>query len=287
MNTPQQAGAAGQRDRVARHARAGPESVLSSIPQQPSPEAELSLPPGQPAPALPLPPGEPAPAFQLPPGQPAQTLSPPPGQPAQAQPPPGQAHPPPGQAQPPLGQPQPAPGQPQPVPGQSHPLPGQARLPLGQPAEPEPRGARIIRSWRYLLPALAGGTVATAIPAARALGWPAGVRTGAGPWLAAAAAILGTALSQMITDIYRARQRTRRTEIEQRGADAIATALAQLINAAHSQAQNLSGAKEMEESARVRDSAREVTVDLVAAITALARRPGPAGPAGSQERPES
>jgi hypothetical protein len=129
--------------------------------------------------------------------------------------------------------------------------------------------------------------VATAIPAARALGWPAGVRTGAGPWLAAAAAILGTALSQMITDIYRARQRTRRTEIEQRGADAIATALAQLINAAHSQAQNLSGAKEMEESARVRDSAREVTVDLVAAITALARRPGPAGPAGSQERPES
>jgi hypothetical protein len=259
MNTPQQAGAAGQRDRVARHARAGPESVLSSIPQQPSPEAELSLPPGQPAPALPLPPGEPAPAFQLPPGQPAQTLSPAPGQPAQAQPPPGQAQP----------------------------LSGQAQPPLGQPAEPELRGARIIRSWRYLLPALAGGTVATAIPAARALGWPAGVRTGAGPWLAAAAAILGTALSQMITDIYRARQRTRRTEIEQRGADAIATALAQLINAAHSQAQNLSGAKEMEESARVRDSAREVTVDLVAAITALARRPGPAGPAGSQERPES
>ena len=252
MNTPQQAGAAGQRDRVARHARAGPESVLSSIPQQPSPEAELSLPPGQPAPAFPLPPGEPAPAFQLPPGQQAQTLARPPGQPAQAQPAPGQAQP-----------------------------------PLGQPAEPGPRGARIIRSWRYLLPALAGGTVATAIPAVRALGWPGGVRTGAGPWLAAAAAILGTALSQMITDIYRDRQRTRRTEIEQRGADAIATALAQLINAAHSKAQNLSGAKEMEESARVRDSAREVTVNLVAAITALARRPGPAGPAGSRERPES
>lgn len=48
MNTPQHAGAAGKRDQVARHARPGPESVLSSIPQQPSPEAEVPLPPGQP-----------------------------------------------------------------------------------------------------------------------------------------------------------------------------------------------------------------------------------------------
>ncbi len=251
MSTPQQAGAAGQRDRVARHARGGPESVLSSIPQQPSPEAEVPLPPGQ------L--GHPAQARRLPPGRPAQALPPPPGPPSQAQP--SQAQPPP--AQPPLG------------------------LPSGQPADPDPRGARIMRSWRYLLPALAGGTVATTIAAVRALGWPADARTGAGPWLAAAAAILGTALSQMITDIYRDRQRTRRREIEQHGADAIATALAQLINAAHTRAQNLSGAREMEETARVRDSARQVTVDLVAAITALSRRPGPAGPAGSQERHES
>jgi hypothetical protein len=256
MNTPQQAGVAGQRDRVARHARGSPESVLSSIPQQPSPEAEVPLPPGQP--------GHSAQALRLPPGQPAQALPPPAGPPAPAQP---------AQAQP--AQAQPAPAQP--------PL----GLPPGQPADPDPRGARIMRSWRYLLPALAGGTVATTIPAARALGWPADARPGAGPWLAAAAAILGTALSQMITDIYRDRQRTRRREIEQHGADAIATALAQLINAAHTKAQNLSGVREMEETARVRDSARQVTVDLVAAITALSRRPGPAGPAGSQERHES
>ena len=64
-----------------------------------------------------------------------------------------------------------------------------------------------MRSWRYLLPALAGGTVASTIPAVRVLGWPADARAGAGPWLAAAAAILGTALSQMITDIYQDRQR--------------------------------------------------------------------------------
>jgi hypothetical protein len=202
MNTPQQARPAGNRDRVARHARAGPEPVLSTIPQQPGPEAEVTLPPGQ-------------------------------------------------------------------------------------PAGPDPRGARIVRSWRYLLPALAGGTVATAIPAARALGWPADVRTAAGPWLATAAAILGIALSQMITDMYRDRQRTRRKEIEQHAAEAMATALAQLINAAHTKAQNLSAAKEMEETARVRDSARQVTVDLVAAITALAQLPDPASPAGSQERHEN
>jgi hypothetical protein len=47
MSAPQQAGAAGERDRVARHARAGPESLLSSITQQPSPEAEVPLPAGR------------------------------------------------------------------------------------------------------------------------------------------------------------------------------------------------------------------------------------------------
>jgi hypothetical protein len=55
MSAPQLAGAAGERDRVAWHARAGPESMLSLIPQQPSPEAEVPLPPGQAQP-----PGRPA-----------------------------------------------------------------------------------------------------------------------------------------------------------------------------------------------------------------------------------
>ncbi len=72
MNTPQQARPTGNRDRVARHARAGPESVLSSIPQQSSPEAEVSLPQGQP--------GQRAQALQLPSGQPVQALPQPPGQ---------------------------------------------------------------------------------------------------------------------------------------------------------------------------------------------------------------
>lgn len=74
-----------------------------------------------------------------------------------------------------------------------------------------------MRSWRYLLPVFAGGTVATAMSAMRALGWTIGTQPGAGPWLVTAvAASLGTAALSAITCMYRDRQETKRTEIEQR-----------------------------------------------------------------------
>ena len=113
MNAPQQARPGpGNRDRAGRHARAGPEPVLSTIPQQPGPRTADLVPPGQ--------------------------------------------------------------------------------LP-----EPQTRDVRIakraVRSWRYLLPLFAGGTLATAISAGRALGWTVEARPGAGPWLVAAVvAGLGT-----------------------------------------------------------------------------------------------
>jgi hypothetical protein len=186
MNTPQPTRTAGNRDRTARHARAGPEPVLSTIPQQPGPETEDRMPPGQ----------------------------------------------------------------------------------LPQPQTRDVRIARrAVRSWRYLLPLFAGGTLATAISAVRAFGWTIEARPGAGPWLITAVlAGLGTATLSAITCIYRDRQETRRIEIEQRRTEILATAFARALDATHTKAQNLSGAKEMTEAARVRDSAREVTAILAPAM---------------------
>jgi len=194
MSTPQSARPAGNRDRVARHARAGPEPMLSSIPQ---PEA-------------PAPPSQP-----LQPSQPSQ--------------------------------------------------PAQPHSPDGWIAK------RAVRPWRYLLPVFAGGTVATVISAVRAFGWTIGARPGAGPWLAAAvAAGLGTAALSAVTYMYRDRQQTRRTEIEQRQAEILAAAFARALDATHARAQNLPAGKEMAEAARVRDSAREVTTLLAAEMLAPA-----------------
>lgn len=186
MNTPQPARAAGNRDRTARHARAGPEPVLSTIPQQPGPETESRVPPG----------------------------------------------------------------------------------PLPQPLTREARFAkRAMRSWRYLLPLFAGGTLATAISAVRALGWTVEARPGAGPWLiAAVVAGLGTGTLSAITCMYRDRQETRRIEIEQRRAEILAAAFARTLDATHTRAQNLSGAREMTEADRVRNSAREVMAILAPAM---------------------
>ncbi len=197
MSTPQQARPAGHRDRVARHARASPEPVLSSIPHPPGPETEA-----------------------------AQTEAPaPPSQPVQ----PVQPHPPDGR--------------------------------MAKPA---------VRPWRYLLPVFAGGTAATVISAVRAFGWTIGARSGAGPWLAAAVtAGLGTAALSAITCMYRDRQQTRRTEIEQRRTEILAAAFARALDATHTKAQNLPAAKEMTEAARVRDSARQVTALLAPEMLAL------------------
>jgi hypothetical protein len=199
MSTPQPARPAGNRDRVARHARGGPEPVLSSIPP-PGPQTEA---PQTEAPA-------------------------PPSQPVQPHPPDG-------------------------------------RIPK-----------RALRPWRYLLPVFAGGTAATVIPAVRAFGWTIGVRPGAGPWLAAAiAAGLGTAALSAATYMYRDRQQTRRTEIEQRRAEILAAAFARALDATHARAQNLPTGKEMAEAARVRDSARQVTALLAPAMWAPFHMPVP------------
>jgi hypothetical protein len=102
------------------------------------------------------------------------------------------------------------------------------------------------------------------IPAVRAFGWTIGARPGAGPWLAAAiAAGLGTAILSAATYMYRDRQQTRRTEIEQRRAEILAAAFARSLDATHAGAQNVPAGKEMAEAARRRDSARQVTEMLV------------------------
>lgn len=203
MNTPQQTRPPGNRDKVARHARAGPGPGLSSIPQQPGPEIEVRLCPDQ------------------------------------------------------------------------LPQPRDTRL-----------GKRVMRSWRYLLPVFAGGTVATAMSAMRALGWTIGTQPGAGPWLVTAvAAGLGTAALSAITCMYRDRQETKRTEIEQRQTEIVAAAFARALDATHTRAQNLSGAKEMTEAARVRDNARQVTAILTPAMLTPVRVP--LLPAGAKDRPEA
>ena len=61
-----------------------------------------------------------------------------------------------------------------PGPGLSSIPEAEVRVTPGQPPQPQPRdtrfGKRVMRSWRYLLPVFAGGTVATAMSALRALG---------------------------------------------------------------------------------------------------------------------
>jgi hypothetical protein len=195
MNTPQRARPAGNRDSMARHARAGPESVVSSIPQQASPEARIRVPSDM----LHRPPGRDTPVIK-----------------------------------------------------------------------------RAARFWRYLLLLLAGGTIATALSVLRAVGWPAEARPGAGPWLVAGvAAGLGTGILSAITCMYRDRQETKRTEIQQRWIDMVAAAFARSIDATHVRAENLPAAKEMVEAARVRESARQANADLAPTIATLLQEPSP------------
>ncbi len=133
-----------------------------------------------------------------------------------------------------------------------------------------------MRSWRYVIPLFAGGTAATVIPAMRAHGWTVDVRPG-GQWPAAVvAAVLGMGILNTIARVYRDRQETRRKEIELHGMEVLAAAFARAIDATHTMAQNLPPAREMAEAARVRDSARQITVDLAPALEKLAQLPRPA-----------
>ena len=128
--------------------------------------------------------------------------------------------------------------------------------------------------------------MATAVSAVRALGWTIGGRPGAGPGLVAVvAAGLGTATLGAITCMYRDRQETRRAEIEQRRAVMLAAAFARALDATHTKAQNLSGAKEMTEAARVRDRAIQVTALLAPAMATPFQLPLLA--AVAKDRPET
>jgi hypothetical protein len=152
------------------------------------------------------------------------------------------------------------------------------------PRQSTPITKRTAWSWRYLLLLSAGGIVATALSAMRALGWPAEPRPGAGPWLAAAvAAGLGTGILSAITCMYRDRQETMRTEIQQRWIEMVAAAFARSIDATHTTAQNLPPAKEMLEAARVRDSARQASAELAPTIATLLHAPDPVVAGEQQE----
>ena len=73
--------------------------------------------------------------------------------------------------------------------------------------------------------------------------------------------------------MYQARQETRRKEIERRGVDALAAALARFIDDTHARAQGLPVVREAEEVARVRVSTAQIMTDMLPAILALLGQP--------------
>jgi hypothetical protein len=253
MSAPEQARPAGNRNRIPRHAKAGPESVVASFPQQASLEAAAPEPPGVP-PDVP-PQVQPHPEPQSHPNlQTHQELH----QELQSRP---------------ELQPYPEP-QPQPQP---HSQSGDVTI-----------MKRVARSKRYWLALFAGGTIATALSIVRALGWPADARPGAGPgagvWVAAVIAVgVASAFLGAITCMYRERQETKRKEIDQNCLKVVAAALARSIDATHTMARGLPPAKEMVEAARVRDSARQVSALLAPAIATLLQASRPAAGPGEPE----
>jgi len=99
-------------------------------------------------------------------------------------------------------------------------------------------------------------------------------RPHAGVLLAIAVVImLATMTLNAAAAMYEARQQTRRKEIECRSADTLAAALARCIDDAHTKAQNLSGAKKIEEAARVRASASQLLTGMSPAILTLLGQP--------------
>jgi hypothetical protein len=86
--------------------------------------------------------------------------------------------------------------------------------------------------------------------------------------IAAAAAIIPAILSTLAV-MYQARQETLRKEIEHRGADRLAAALARYIDAGHVTAQDLPDGRQAEEAEQVRASAAQIMTASSSAITAL------------------
>jgi len=114
----------------------------------------------------------------------------------------------------------------------------------------------------------AGGAIA--VPAAPAAAWLAGARQDAVPLLIGAALVLlaMTALNTAAV-MYQARQETRRREIDRRGPQLVAAALARCIDGTHAAAAGVTGADAAAEAARVRASATRAVTTLGPAVTAM------------------
>jgi hypothetical protein len=143
-----------------------------------------------------------------------------------------------------------------------------ARIGDGLRAERITRKAWAMRRW-----ILAGGAVAAAIPAGPGLAQTIEGRPGALPLLVLAAVVaIVTVVLNAVVVVYQARQETLRKEIEHRSVDALAAALARCIDDAHTKTRNLPAARELEETAQVRSSARQVLSDMAPHIAALLER---------------
>jgi len=145
------------------------------------------------------------------------------------------------------------------------------------------QGTRAVRCW-----ILSGGAVAATLPAGLSLARTIGGRPGALSLLALASVVAIATVMLSAGVMYQARQETLRKEIEYRSADTLAAALARCIDDAHTRAQNLPAAREVEEAAQVRANARQLLADLAPHVAALIERdPGrPAVPLrGGHEPP--
>lgn len=111
---------------------------------------------------------------------------------------------------------------------------------------------------------------AAVIPAAPAAAWLAGARLDTVPLLISTAVLLlaVTALNTA-TVMYQARQETRRREIDQRGPQLLAAALARCIDGTHATATGATGAEAAAEAARARASAARALTALGPAVTAM------------------
>jgi hypothetical protein len=117
----------------------------------------------------------------------------------------------------------------------------------------------------------AGSAMAVGIPASSGLAWAIEGRPDTLPFFAVGAIALVAGILNSAVAIYEAQQKTWRKEIACRSAGTLAAALARCIDDAHTRAQNLPGAKEIEEAAQVRASARQLLADVEPLITALLR----------------
>jgi hypothetical protein len=97
-----------------------------------------------------------------------------------------------------------------------------------------------------------------------------------------AATILNTAAV-----MYQARQETRRREIDQRGPELLAAALARCIDDTHTAAVGLLGMDAADEAARVRASAAQALTVLGPAVTRMPNNPEPSITGPQQPPPNS